>query len=301
MTEAPTPRPFRFGVVVAQAADAAEWTEKARKVEALGYDVFLMPDGISHLMAPFPALMAAAAATSRLHVGTYVLANDFRNPLLVAQEAATLQFLSDGRFELGLGAGRPDAAAENRMLGLPFETGGVRVARLGASARIVKGLLAGEDVTAPGPYYANADAALPRDLADRPAPPLLIAGSGRSLLMLAGREADIVGLGLAPTATDAEAEEKIGWVRTAAGDRFDRIELNLNLLAINGRAPRWIAARLDLAVLARSGAVAFVAGSADEIADQLRRRRATLGISYYNVAEDFMDDFAPVVERLAGR
>ncbi|HET7092036.1 MAG TPA: LLM class flavin-dependent oxidoreductase, partial [Thermomicrobiales bacterium] len=99
-------RPFRFGVVVAGAASAAAWVEKARTVAASGYDVLLMPDGLSHLMAPFPALAVAADAAQGLRVGTYVLANDFRNPLLVAQNAATLNFLTDGRFELGLGAGR---------------------------------------------------------------------------------------------------------------------------------------------------------------------------------------------------
>lgn len=294
-------QPFRFGVVVAQAANGEAWSEKARRVEGLGYDVFVMPDGLAHLMDPFPALAVAANATRRLHVGTYVLANDFRNPLLVAQAAATLAFLSDSRFELGLGAGRPDSAAENRMLGLPFDAGRERVARLAASVRIVKAVLAGEQVTAPGPYYANADAALAPELTRRSAPPLLIAGGGRALLTLAGREADIVGLGVAPDTTETAAAEKIGWVRDAAGDRFGQMILNLNLLAINGRSPRWLAGRLDVAALARAGAIAVLAGSPDEMAAQLRQRRAALGISYLTVSDELMEDFALVVERLAGR
>ncbi len=294
-------RPFRFGVVAAQAADSREWVEKARRIETLGYDVMLIPDGLAHLMAPFPALAVAAGATQALRVGTYVLANDYRNPLLVAQDAATLNFLTDGRFELGLGAGRPDAAAENRMLGIPFDSGRTRVARLAESIAIIKRLLAGERVTDAGPMYGNVDAAIAPQLTRRPAPPLLIAGSGRALLSLAGQEADIVALGLAPDATETIAAEKIGWVREAAGARFDRIEVNLNLLAVNGRAPRWVAGRMDIAALERAGSIAIVAGSPDEIADELRRRRAVLGISYLCVSEELMDDFAPVVERLAGQ
>jgi probable F420-dependent oxidoreductase len=299
MTGAMAHRPFRFAVVVAGAASGADWSDKARKVEELGYDAFVTPDGPAHLMDPFPALAAAASATRRLHVGTYVLANDFRNPFLVAQAAATLDFLTDGRFELGLGAGRPDSAAENRMLGLPFDSGRERVARLAASVQIIKGVLAGERVTAAGPYYANADAALAPNLTHRP-PPLLLAGGGRSLLTLAGREADIVALAVAPDANETVAAEKIGWVRDAAGDRFDQVTLNLNLMAINGRAPRWMAGRLDVAALERAGAIAVLAGAPDEMAAQLRQRRAALGISYFTVAEDLMEEFAPVVERLAG-
>jgi len=293
-------RPFRFGVVASQATDAAAWIAQARKIEALGYDIMLMPDGLAHQMAPFPALATAAGATRTLRVGTYVLANDFRNPLLVAQDAATLDFLTDGRFELGLGAGRPDSAAENRMLGIPFETGRARVARLAESVAIVKRVLAGERVTAAGPFYGNVDAAIAPRLTGRPAPPLLIAGSGRALLTLAGRAADIVGLGLSPDATEAIAAEKVGWLREAAGDRFSQVTLNLNLMAIDGRTPRWLAGRLDPAALARAGAIAILAGGSDEMAAQLRQRRAALGISYLTVAEDLMEDFAPVVERLAG-
>ena len=300
MTDAMAHRPFRFAVVVAGAASGADWIAKARKVEGLGYDAFVMPDGPAHLMAPFPALAAVAGATRRLHVGTYVLANDFRNPFLVAQAAATLDFLTDGRFELGIGAGRPDSAAENRMLGLPFDSGRERVARLAASVEIIKGVLAGERVTAPGPYYANAEAALAPNLTNRPAPPLLLAGGGRSLLTLAGREADIVALAVAPDATETVAAEKIGWVRDAAGDRFGQMTLNLNLMAINRRAPRWMAGRLDVAALERAGAIAVLAGAPDEMAAQLRQRRAALGIAYFTVAEDLMEDLAPVVQRLAG-
>jgi len=151
-------RPFRFGVVAAQARSGEEWAEKARRVEALGYATLVIPDNIQYTLAALPALAVAAAATRTLRVGTYVLANDYRNPVMLAKEAATLDLLSGGRFELGIGAGRPTAAAESRMLGIPFEAGGVRLERLVASLAIIKPLLAGQRATAAGPHYAAADA-----------------------------------------------------------------------------------------------------------------------------------------------
>ena len=143
-------RPFRFGVVAAAARSADEWVARARRAEALGYATLVMPDNLQHTLAPLPALAMAAAATRTLRIGTYVLANDLRHPVLLAKDVATLDLLSGGRFELGLGAGRPDAAAENRMLGLPFDSGAVRVARLAESIGIVKALLAGQRVSTSG-------------------------------------------------------------------------------------------------------------------------------------------------------
>src|SRR5919202_6964717 len=165
-------RPFRFGVVVAQARSGEEWAEKARRIEALGYATLVMPDNIEHSLAPFPALTAAAAATRTLRVGTYVIDNDYRNPVLLAKEAATLDRLSGGRLELGMGAGRPTAARDNQMLGIPFDPGGVRVARLAESLAIVKALLAGERTTATGPHYAATDAAISPGPVQRPRPPI---------------------------------------------------------------------------------------------------------------------------------
>src|SRR5262249_49174632 len=129
-TTMPNQRPFRFGVVAAQARSGEEWVAKARRAEALGYAAFLKPDTLSPTLRPLPALAAAAAATHSIRLGTYVLANDFRSPVLLARECAAIDFLSDGRFELGLGAGRPDSEHENRILGIPFASGGVRVERL---------------------------------------------------------------------------------------------------------------------------------------------------------------------------
>lgn len=296
-----TQRPFRFGVVSAQARTGAEWLDRARRIESLGYATLVIPDVLRYAFAPFPALAAAAAATRTLHVGTYVLANDYRHPVMVAKESATLAFLSDARFELGIGAGRPGAADDNRLLGRSFDTGGVRLARLAESLRLIKSLLAGQPATSAGPHYPVQNAAI----SPRPeqSPKILVAGSGKQLLSLAAREADIVALGVPPDATEAVVAEKVGWLRDAAGARFSEIELNINLMAVGNQVPRFVASQLGLTAesLARSGAASALTGSTDEMCATLVRRRETLGISYVMVSDELIDALAPVVERLAGR
>ena len=298
-----TPKPFRFGVVAASARSGDEWASKARRAEALGYATLVVPDNLNYTLAPLPALAVAAAATQRLRVGTYVLANDFRNPVLLAKDIGTLDLLSGGRFEPGLGAGRPDAAAENRMLGIAFDPGAVRVARLAEALAIVKALLAGERVTANGDHYQIADAAVSPRPVQQPRPPILVAGSGRQMLRLAAREADIVALGLPPDAPLDVAAERIAWLREAAGERFGQLELNVNLMAVGDQVPRFVSAQLGLSAeaLARKGAVSALTGTTDAQCEQLLERRRTLGISYVLVSDELMEALAPVVERLAGR
>ena len=296
-------RPFRFGVVAAYARSGDEWAEKARRVESMGYATLLMPDGLNHTLAPLPALSAAATATRTLRVGTYVIANDYRNPVLLAKEAATVDALSGGRFELGIGAGRPAAAEDNRMLGISFDSGAVRVERLAESLALIKGLLSGQTVTASGPHYAAASAQVSPRPIQQPRPPILVAAGKRRLAELAAREADIIALGIPPTETEAEIAQRIGWIREAAGLRFDQLELNLNLMAVGQQVPRWIASQMGLTAegLARAGAVSALTGTTDEMVDTLQRRRETLGISYIVVGDELMEGLAHVVERLAGR
>jgi probable F420-dependent oxidoreductase len=298
-----TTHSFRFGVVAAHARSGEEWAEKARRVEALGYATLVIPDNIQYTLAALPALAVAAAGTRTLRVGTYVLANDYRNPVMLAKEAATLDLLSGGRFELGIGAGRPTAAAESRMLGIPFETGGIRLARLAESLATIKPLLAGQRASAAGQHYAAEDAEISPLPIQQPHLPILIAGSGPRLLALAAREADIVALGIGPDANEAAVAEKIVLLREAAGERFEHLEININLMMVGERMPRWIAAQFgaDAGQLARSGAVPVLAGTTDEMCDTLERRRETLGVSYIMVSDELMEALAPVVERLAGR
>jgi len=296
-------RPFRFGVVAAQARSGNEWAEKARRIESMGYATLLMPDGLQYSLAPLPALTAAAMATRTLRVGTYVIANDYRNPVMLAKEAATVDVLSGGRFELGIGAGRPAAAEDNRMLGIAFDSGAVRVARLAESLTLLKALLSGQTVTATGPHYAAANAQISPRPVQQPRPPILVAARKRQLIELAAREADIIALGIPPTETEAEIAERIRWIREAAGSRFDQLELNLNLMAVGHQVPRYIESQMGLTAesLARANAAAAVTGTTDEMVDTLQRRRESLGISYIAVGDELMEGLAPVVERLAGR
>ena len=303
LTGAAAIRPFRFGVVAAMARSGEEWAEKARRIESMGYATLLMPDGLRYSLAPLPALTAAAMATRTLRVGTYVIANDYRNPVFLAKEAATVDLLSGGRFELGIGVGRPDAAEDNRMLGIPFDSGAVRVARLAESLALLKSLLSGQTATATGPHYAGADAQISPRPVQQPRPPVLVAASKRRLLELAAREADIIALGIPPTETEAGVAERIAWIREAAGSRFDQLELNLNLMAVGQQIPRWISSQMGLTAegLARAGAIAALTGTVDEMVEGLQRRREKLGISYLAVGDEMMEGLAPVVERLAGR
>ncbi|HEX4216540.1 MAG TPA: TIGR03621 family F420-dependent LLM class oxidoreductase [Candidatus Dormibacteraeota bacterium] len=296
-------RPFRFGVVTAMARSGEEWAARARRIESLGYSTLVMPDGLRHTLSPLPALAAAAVATTGLRVGTYVAANDYRNPVVLAKEAATVDFLSGGRLELGLGAGRSAAAEDNRMMGVPFDTAGVRIARLEEALVLIKALLGGEEASAEGGHYAASEAQISPGALQRPRPPILVAGWSRRILSLAAREADIVALGGAPTTPEGPFADRVGWLREEAGDRFDEIELNVNLMAVGDQIPRWISHQMGLsaAELSASGSFVALAGTLDGMCDELQSRRERLGISYVMVSDELMEALAPVVERLAGR
>jgi len=284
---------FRFGVVSAGAPSGTRWAELARRVEAAGFDTLVVPDNLSQGLSPFPALAAAGAVTSALRVGTYVLANDLRHPVQVAKEAVALAALTDGRFELGLGAGRPGGDREVAMIGKSWDAPAIRIDRLAEAVSIVRRLLAGETVDLTGGHYRAHGASV----TDRPVDvPLLIAGSGPRMLRLAGSLADTVALGVAPGATAEQLTGSVEAVRNGARGR--PVELNLNLMAVDGVLPRHLQGRLDRSTLADS--VAAVAGPPRDMADQLRERRERFGISYVLVGEELMDAFAPVVVELAG-
>lgn len=298
-----TKRAFRFGVVAAAARSADEWTTKAQHIESLGYATLVMPDTLRYTLAPLPALAAAAAATRSLRVGSYVLANDLRHPVMLAKDVATLDLLSNGRFELGMGAGRPDAAAETRMLGVPFDSGSVRVARLAESLGVLKALLAGQHPASNGKYYQSVEAEISPLPMQQPRLPILIAGSGRQMLSLAAREADIIALALDPNVPETAVTERLDWIREAAGDRFSEIELNVNLMAVGDKVPRQVTARMGLTAqdLADRGSLMAITGSVERMCELLIERRERFGFSYLLVSDELMESFAPVVERLAGQ
>jgi probable F420-dependent oxidoreductase len=313
------PRPFRFGVCVHGAPTRAAWAALARKAEALGYATFLVGDHLYWPVAPFAALMAAADATTTLRVGTFVANNDMRHPALLAKEAHTLDLLSDGRFELGLGAGW--YAPEYGWIGRSFDPAATRIARLAEAIRIIKGLGAPDPLTVAGAHYAVADLVGRPTPAQRPHPPLLLGGGGRRLLTLAGREADIVHfipkasesrVNLADSSPAAMAA-RVGWVRAAAGERFGAIELGTLLfdLAVTADersgaealAARWTGHPQGAPVTGAQllDSVSVLVGNVEQIVARLRRWREELGISYIVVfTEPQMEAFAPVVARLAG-
>jgi probable F420-dependent oxidoreductase len=219
-----THRRFRFGVVAAQAPSSDEWVEKARRIEELGYDTLLMPDRLlGPVLSPIPALAIAATITRSLRLGTFVLPAGWRNPVLLARECATLDFLSGGRFEPGLGAGLGEE--DSRRADFPDEGPAARVSRLAETLGILRGILSGEgDV---------ADLRYPLPV-QQPRPPILVAAGGKRSLALAAREADIVTLGVRPDRGEEVLAERIGWLRIEAGERFSLLELNINLLAVVG-------------------------------------------------------------------
>ena len=227
-----SPRPFRFGAKATKAGSAKEWADIARQAEDLGYVSLQIDDHFGNQLAPIPAIMAAAAVTTNLKVGTLVAGVDFRNPVVLAKEAATIDLLSDGRFMLGLGAGwlKDDYA----IAGIDQADADTRIARLGEAVDIMRGLWGEGKFSYAGEHFSVAE------VDGKPAPvsdiPILIGGGGQKMLSLAAQKADIVGINpkivarsinpksMATAAADV-VDQKVGWVKEAAGDRLDEIEL----------------------------------------------------------------------------
>lgn len=306
-----TQRPFRFGVQAVGPAERAGWLAKAREVEQLGFATFLMPDHFGDQLAPVPALAAAAEATTTLRVGAFVFDNDFKHPVVLAKEVATLDVLSGGRVECGMGAGW--LRSEYAAAGIPFDAASVRIDRLEEALRVLKGLWDDGEFSFTGNHYTiDALDGRPRPL-QRPHPPLLVGGGGRRMLALAAREADIVGFN--PQTTPAGAldwattslaavEERVGWVRAAAGDRIDQLELNLTVTVPStpdlAAGAEEIAARWGVDPAHVRDSPFALLGDSERMADTLLARRERLGISYLTVGERGMARLAPVVARLAG-
>jgi probable F420-dependent oxidoreductase len=301
-------RPFRFGAVLRDADTAAAWAAKARRLEDSGFDVLLVPDHlVGPRFAPIAALTAAACATTRLRVGTLVFANDFRHPAVLAKEAATLDLLSDGRFELGLGTGW--MARDYESAGLPLDPPGVRVARLAEAIHVLKGLWGGGPFSFAGEHYAVRGLEQRPLPVQRPCPPLVLGGGGPRMLRLAAREADVINLtmrvradGSGPDTGDGGPEafrRKIEVIRDAAGSRFDAIELGTSVLRVGSarETEAWSAAH----PAAQAGTPQVLTGGLAAVCDALHGWREDLGVSYYVLHNEAdLDAFIPVVNRLAG-
>jgi probable F420-dependent oxidoreductase len=223
--------PFRFGIQCRGPSDPGGWRALARQVEDLGWSTLTIADHFDDAVAPIPAVMAAADATTTLRVGTMVLSNDYRHPVVVAKEAATLDVLTGARFELGIGAGW--MTVDYEAAGIPLDAPGLRVSRLAEAVTVLKGLWSGHPCTVAGEHYRiDGLTGLPRPLTPG-GPPIVIGGGGPRVLRLAGREADVVAINVNlragviderafPDGTPEATDRKVGWVRSAAGGRAHR-------------------------------------------------------------------------------
>ena len=288
--------PFRFGCATTLARPRKEWQDHARRVEDLGFATLLVADHYLTPYAPAPLMVSAADATTTLRVGSLVYDNDFRHPALLAKEAATVDVMTDGRLELGIGAGW--LKAEYDAVGLSFDPPATRAARLEEAIDVIARLLAGERVTHEGEHYAL------RDLEGTPRPiqqpiPLFVGAGGPRLLALAGRSAQIVGLaprskregGLDERDLGPEAmDDKARWVSEAAAAAGCPVpERNLLVQGVG-----------DLPDERLAGSPHFFPGSADDVAEQVIAGRERWGISYLVCFDRDLEAFAPVVGRLAG-
>jgi probable F420-dependent oxidoreductase len=305
---------FRFGVQCGYPHPAYSWREMARRIEALGYSTLLLPDHfVDTVIAPMPALAMAAEATTTLRVCALVLDNDYKHPAIVAKETATIDALSDGRVDLGIGAGWQ--IVDYTALGIPYDSAGTRIARLDEALRVIKGCFAGEAFSFSGEYYTITDyTATPKPVQDRV--PVLIGGGAPKILGLAGREADIVGINpnlrvgaitadAAKSASSDETLKKLDWIKQGAGSRFDDIELQIRYFvhAITDDREGFAAAMapaLDAEPADVLGSGAVLVGTREEIVDTLVQRREEWGVTNVVVGSDFFEDFAPIVSQLAG-
>lgn len=316
------PRPFRFGILCEHMDIPRTWVEKARQIEEHGYASLLIRDHFvrdpfGDQFAPLIALMAAADATTRLRVGTLVLDNDYRHPVLLAKEAATLDVLSQGRFELGLGAGW--AKGEYEQAGLAFDTPGMRVSRLEEALQVIKGLWAPGPLTFRGAHYTIDELeGFPKPV-QQPHPPLLVGARGKRMLALAARHADCIGFLMGDYSSGvaiddprermgAAVAEKIAWVRQSAGARFDDLELSILLTVIptenQHRAAADLAATRGWSGIETSQVLempSVLIGSVGQMVEQLYQRRELYGFTYYIVTDEAMQALAPVVAHLAGK
>jgi probable F420-dependent oxidoreductase len=300
--------------MAAKASSGADWVATARKAEELGYSALLMPDHYGDQLGVIPALTAAAAATTNLRVGSLVFANDFRHPALLAKDTATIDLLSDGRLEVGVGAGWMDD--DYRWTGVPHDSAGTRISRMIEAIEVLRGLWGPEPFSYSGEHYTITEMnGMPKPV-QAGGPPLIVGGGGKRVLTTAARLADIVGVNpnvgagsfgpaaIASMSADA-TDEKLTWVRDAAGDRFDDLEISILKFVTTVTDDRDTVAEkvggamgIDAATILASPHT--MVGSAEQIADELVEQRDRWQGSYVTVQLDAIDTFAPVVAALAG-
>ena len=307
-------RRFRFGVQSFTATSGAEWVTMSRRAEELGYATLFMPDHFGDQLAPIPGLMAAAAATTDLRVGALVLDNDYKHPLVLAKELASIDLLSNGRLEIGLGAGWMKSDYDEA--GMSYDAPATRVDRFEEGLAVIIGLLGPDPFSFEGKHYTIANHnGLPKPV-QAPRPPILIGGGLKRMLSIAGRHADIVGINptipngavdadAARSGTAEETDRKVGWIKDAAGDRYPDLEINLlnfgcfltddRASLADQLAPAFGVTPAELLEFPHT-----LLGTVDQICDDLLARRDRWDASYIVVQHDAMEAMAPVVARLTG-
>lgn len=317
-------QPFRFAIQATNASSAHDWREFTCKVESLGYSTLFLADHYlgpgpaqraartpRQDLAPIAAIAAAAAYTSTLRVGCRVFCIDYHVPAVLAKEVATLDLLSDGRLELGIGAGW--SGLEYEAMGIPFETPGRRIAKLKEVVSLIKAHCAGGELACAGDYVnVNGYNGTPQPV-QRPHPPIMIGGGGKRVLTYAGREADIVSINTVPFAlrTDdgltpvQEAERRFEYVRAAAGARIGDLDIEsspyfVSLADDSDDAYQRIATKTGLALDVLNNHPNVLVGSTAAIADTLQERRENFGVNYVTVQQNQAMRFAPIVARLTG-
>ena len=311
----PHDHPFRFGIQAKTSGSPKSWRELATAMEGLGYSSLLMPDHFDDQLAPIPALMSAADATSVLRVGSLVFGNDYRHPVVLAKEVASLDWLTDGRVEVGLGAGW--MASDYSASGIAMESPRVRIERLSEAVQILKGIWSNETFSYQGAYYSVSNVeGFPRPL-QQPHPPLILGGGGKKILTLAARYADIVGINPAipngridevpgSELTAGVLTDKVELVRSQAASRWDQLEINIMVFAVstgsNSAIMRdRIADQFEMTPDEIDSSPYAWFGESSQVIDKLRAARERWGISYFVLhGEEAMRVAAPIVAELAG-
>ena len=309
------PPPFRFGIQSSATGNLREWTELARRVETNGYSTLTMPDHFDGQLAPVPALQCAADATSTLRLGALVYDNDYKHPIVLAKELATMDVLSEGRVEIGLGAGW--MVSDYEQSGIPYDSPGVRVSRMIEGLAVIKAAMGADPFSFAGDHYTiTSYNGLPKPI--QSPPPVLIGGGGPRVLGFAAREADIVGINATLTSgavdqstfasmTAEQVDEKVRIVRDAATEAGRLADIEMNIRAFMVFITEDIDSALDTLAGFTGAPKAVIAaspfaliGPPAKIIDELRERRERWGFSYVIVGQNDIDPFAPVVAALAG-
>ena len=307
-------RGFRFGVQVSKETTAKGWAELARRTEAAGYEVLTMPDHFTDQLAPIPALMAAASATTSLRVGALVFDNDYKHPVVLAKELATIDLLSDGRLDIGLGAGW--MISDYEEAGMPYDSPKVRIDRFIEGVAVIRGAMAEGSFSFSGDHYTITNYnGQPKPIQARP--PLLIGGGGKRVLTYAAREADIIGINGTLTAgvvgpealstmTAESVDEKVAIVAAAGAHRINDIEMNIRTFFVkvtNDRAATvdGISSMFGVSKDMIDASPFALIGSVEECIEQLLERRERWGFSYTIVGAENIDECAPIVAALRGK